>query len=355
MPTEKYTPAPVSAILAEWYEIHRRALPWRESHDPYTIWISEVILQQTRVAQGLDYFYRFMARFPDVEALASADEDEVLKYWQGLGYYSRARSLHTAARQVMERFGGRFPTTYEDVLSLKGVGEYTAAAICSFAFEQPYAVVDGNVYRVLARLFGVDLPIDGGPGKRYFAALAQELLDLSHPGRHNQATMEFGALQCTPRSPDCAVCPLGDRCRARAEGRVGQLPVKAARTAVTSRWFNYLCIHCDGELLLSKRTGNDIWRNLYEFPLIETDAETDFSALLHTEAFQELMGSTGFTLTKTTKMPKHQLSHRTIHSTFYELAVDSFPPSFEKFLRVGEGALGDYAVSRLTEMYLERR
>lgn len=218
-------------ILIRWYADNHRRLPWRETSDPYLIWLSEVILQQTRVAQGLDYFRRFVARFPDVRSLAEAPQDEVLKLWQGLGYYSRARSLHTAAKDIMARFGGRFPEDYEAVRSLCGVGDYTAAAICSFAYELPYAAVDGNVYRVLSRVYDVDLPVDDAAGKRYFAELAQSLLDPVRPGLQNQATMEFGALQCVPQRPDCGACPLADRCLAQAHGTVGRRPVKRGKAA----------------------------------------------------------------------------------------------------------------------------
>ena len=217
-------------ILIRWYADNHRRLPWRETSDPYLIWLSEVILQQTRVAQGLDYFRRFVARFPDVRSLAEAPQDEVLKLWQGLGYYSRARSLHAAAKDIMARFGGRFPEDYEAVRSLCGVGDYTAAAICSFAYELPYAAVDGNVYRVLSRVYDVDLPVDDAAGKRYFAELAQSLLDPVRPGLQNQATMEFGALQCVPQRPDCGACPLADRCLAQAHGTVGRRPVKRGKS-----------------------------------------------------------------------------------------------------------------------------
>ena len=243
----------ISAILIDWYASHRRDLPWRDTHDPYRIWLSEIILQQTRVAQGTDYYHRFVQRFPDIAALAAAREDEVLKLWQGLGYYSRARNLHAAARQVADEFGGRFPDTYEDVRSLRGVGDYTAAAICSFAYGQPHAVVDGNVYRVLARLFDTDLPIDSTQGRRYFQQLADGLLDRRRPGLSNQAIMEFGALQCTPRSPGCPEGPLGDRCLALRSGSVERLPVKNGRTQARPRYFNYLHIRCGSSMLLRQR------------------------------------------------------------------------------------------------------
>ena len=345
----------LSDVLIRWYEANRRELPWRETRDPYLIWVSEVILQQTRVAQGLGYYNRFVGRFPDARALAEADEDEVMRYWQGLGYYSRARNLHAAAKEVVERFGGVFPREPGEVLSLRGVGTYTAAAICSFAFDEPYATVDGNVYRVLARLFGVDLPIDGGEGRRYFAELAQELLDKRRPGAHNQALMEFGALQCVPRSPDCGACPLADRCRALAEGRVGVLPVKAGRTRTRERYFHYFDIRRGEKTLLAKRTGNDIWRNLYEFPLVETEAPLSWEELRRTEAFRALFdGVEEACFVDAYEARKHVLSHQVIHAVFYRVEVSEFPRGLERYARVERKCLGRYAVSRLMESYLEK-
>ena len=224
-------------LLLKWYAAHKRILPWRDVNDPYKIWISEIILQQTRVAQGYDYFVRFINRFPDVKSLAAAKEDEVLKLWQGLGYYSRARNLHAAARSM----GGVFPRTYEGVRALKGVGDYTAAAICSFAYNMPYAVVDGNVYRVLARVFGIDTPIDSPSGKKEFSALAQELLDKKNSGDYNQAIMDFGATCCTPQSPQCGTCPMKRFCLAYKENLQDVLPVKSQKTKISARYFHYIC------------------------------------------------------------------------------------------------------------------
>ena len=229
-----------SRKLIDWYRENGRDLPWRRTKNPYLIWISEIILQQTRVAQGYDYYQRFVARFPDVFALAAADEDEVMKYWQGLGYYSRARNLHAAARRMAE--AGGFPVTYAGVRALKGVGEYTAAAICSFAYDMPYAVVDGNVYRVLSRWLGIDTPIDSTEGKKLFVRIADELLDCECPGLYNQAIMDFGALQCTPVAPDCLFCPLSDFCVARLKGIASSLPVKQHKIKVTNRYFNYIYV-----------------------------------------------------------------------------------------------------------------
>lgn len=344
----------IGRTLIHWYAENKRQLPWRETTDPYRIWISEIILQQTRVVQGLEYFNRFVERFPDVRRLADAEEDEVMKYWQGLGYYSRARNLHTAAQEIRDRFGGKFPQTYEEVLSLKGVGEYTAAAICSFAWRLPYAVVDGNVYRVLARVFGMDVPIDSGAGKREFAALAQELLDKERPDIYNQAIMDFGAVQCTPRNPDCLYCPLREGCIAFSEGRVNDLPVKAGKTVVKPRYFNYLHIHCQGLHLLARRDDKDIWRNLYEYPLIETEEAVDFGELQRSEAYCRLLdGVDEIRVLRMIEMPKHVLSHRIIYARFYELEVSHFSAGMKHYLQVGEEEMEKYAVSRLIELYRE--
>ena len=346
----------ISDILIRWYEENKRDLPWRRTSDPYLIWISDIILQQTRVVQGLEYFNRFTERFPNVAALAMADEDEVMKYWQGLGYYSRARNLHAAARQIMNDFDGVFPRTREEVLSLRGIGDYTVAAICSFAYRLPYATVDGNVFRVLARLFDIDLSIDGGEGKKYFTALAQSLLDERRPDLFNQAMMEFGALQCVPKSPDCECCPLNGKCLGLAARRVERLPVKSGKTVVKPRYFNYLYIHGQGMTLLSKRMENDIWRNLYEFPLIETECAVTWGELSGMAVFQELFdGIEKVEITREYVAKKHVLSHRVIYPVFYEIRVDSFSESMGKYLKVPDNRVGEYAVSRLIQSYLEVR
>lgn len=345
----------IAAVLIRWYAENKRELPWRETTDPYRIWISEIILQQTRVAQGLGYFNRFMERFPDVHALAEASDDEVMKYWQGLGYYSRARNLHAAAQDIVTRFGGVFPQDYQKVLSLKGIGEYTAAAICSFAWKLPYAVVDGNVFRVLARVFGMDTPIDSVVGKKEFSVLAQELLDCRHPDLYNQAIMDFGAMQCTPKAPACLYCPLQDCCVALASGQVNQLPVRMGKTTVKPRYFNYLHIHCQGINLLAKRGAKDIWQNLYEYPLIETPQPMDWGELQQTEAYRQLMEGTGeVQLLRSLKMPGHVLSHRIIYACFHEIEVARFSEAMQRFLQVPEVRMEQYAVSRLIELYREK-
>jgi len=258
--------------ILKYYQKHKRNLPWRNIQDPYKIWISEIILQQTQVKQGLDYYLRFIEKFPDIKTLANANEDEVLKVWQGLGYYSRARNLHFAAKQIVSNFNGKFPNKYEDILSLKGVGEYTASAIASFAYNLPYAVLDGNVYRVLSRYFGIDIPIDSSEGKRYFSTLAKKILDKKNPSEYNQAIMEFGATFCKPVQPDCNNCLLNRYCSAYLENKVNLLPVKSKKIIKNNRHLNYLVFLIDNKYtLIHKRNNNDIWKGLYEFYLVESN------------------------------------------------------------------------------------
>lgn len=345
----------VSRILIDWYESHKRALPWRETTDPYLIWVSEIILQQTRVAQGLDYFLRFTERFPTVQALAEAEEGEVLKYWQGLGYYSRARNLHAAAKQLVERYGGRFPRGYEEVLSLKGIGAYTAAAIVSFAWGMPYPVVDGNVYRVLARLFDLDTPIDSTDGKKQFAELAGRLLDPKRASSYNQAIMEFGALQCVPRHPDCAVCPLVDRCMAYARGRVEELPVKQHKTKIRDRYFHYLYLIYNKETWLRRRPAGDIWEGLYEFPLIETEGPMDLANLSQTATYRRWLGKAGeLRFFRPLTGVKHVLSHQVLHTSFYGIELERAPEGLEDYLRIPLSEFERYAIPRLIHIYMEK-
>lgn len=341
-------------IIEDWYRQHKRHLPWRETTDPYKIWISEIILQQTRVAQGYDYFVRFMERFPTVRDLAEAPEDDVLKSWQGLGYYSRARNLHASARLIMER-GGRFPTTYEEVRALKGVGDYTAAAICSFAYDQPYAVVDGNVYRVLSRWLGVDVPVDTTKGKRLFAAAAQELLDKRHPSLYNQAIMDFGALQCTPQSPDCPSCPLGDSCVAWQEKRVAELPVKQHRTKVIDRYFNYIYVRAGAFTFIRKRETDDIWQGLYEFPLLESSRMLCDEEVYTAGAVQAWIQPGEQPVFRCLQRSvKHVLSHQVLHAAFYEVYLPEDTKSFDGFERIPSDRLEQYAVPRLLHQFIER-
>lgn len=341
----------LTRTLLDWYAENKRELPWRETADPYLIWISEIILQQTRVAQGYDYFLRFVCRFPDVATLAAASEEEVMKYWQGLGYYSRARNLHAAAKSM----NGVFPKTYREVRALKGVGDYTAAAICSIAYNMPYAVVDGNVYRVLSRYFGIDTPIDSTEGKKVFAALAEEMLDKSSPATYNQAIMDFGAIQCTPQSPACMFCPLADSCAALAAGKVSKLPVKAHKTKTSNRYFNYIYVRMGACTFIHKRTEDDIWKNLFELPLIESDREWTEEEFLQSPAFRSLIAAGETPVVRAVvRNVKHVLSHRIIYASFYEVELPEDSRSFSGYQRIPAGDLEHYPVSKLIHAFLKK-
>ena len=340
-----------SEILINWYREHKRELPWRESSDPYLIWISEIILQQTRVVQGYDYFIRFIKRFPDVTSLAEADEDEVMKFWQGLGYYSRARNLHAAARSM----NGVFPKTYPEVLALKGVGEYTAAAICSFAYNMPYAVVDGNVYRVLSRYLGIETPIDSTEGKKLFASLAGDFFDKSRPAVYNQAIMDFGAIQCTPQNPACLFCPLAGSCMALSKSMVAQLPVKQHKTKTTERFLNYIYVRAGACTFINKRTGNDIWKNLFELPLIETASSVTEEELLALPEFIKLFDKEEVPVVRSIcRNVKHVLSHRVLYANFYEVVLPEKTKSFSSYLKIKTNELEQYAVPKLIHAFLEK-
>ena len=338
----------LTEILLDWYADNKRDLPWRDTADPYRIWISEIILQQTRVAQGYEYFLRFIRRFPDVETLASASEDEVLKYWQGLGYYSRARNLHAAAKSM----NGKFPESYQEVRALKGVGDYTAAAICSIAYNMPYAVVDGNVYRVLSRYWGIDTPIDSTEVKKLFAALADEMLVKSRPAAYNQAIMDFGALQCVPSSPSCMLCPLSDSCVALQKGLVEELPRKVHKTKVSNCYFHYFYVRAGAYTYIYKRGIGDIWRNLYEFPLIETETELDEQGVLQLSQFATLFGNCEVDNIKlVAKNVKHVLSHRVIYADCYEIEIPETACVGGAYQRVLIDDLHKFPVPRLTSRF----
>jgi A/G-specific adenine glycosylase len=341
--------------IIEWYLEHKRDLPWRNIKDPYLIWLSEIILQQTRVDQGLAYYIRFATEFPTINELASAPEEKVLKLWQGLGYYSRARNLHTAAQYIHRELGGIFPSSYDEIRKLKGVGEYTAAAIASFAFDQCHAVVDGNVYRVLSRVFGVETPIDSTKGRKQFTELASSLIDKEHPGTYNQAVMEFGATHCKPRNAGCNCCPLSTMCVAKSKGTVDELPVKSKSTRTRDRFFNYLVLEHKGSYLLNKRTGKDIWQNLYDFPLVETAKAITEEELIASPVLRELAGGNGFVIRKVSRTYKHILSHQVIYARFWEISLKKSYKHQDNRLAVSEPELHDYAVPRLVETYLTDR
>lgn len=323
--------------IISWFQENGRALPWRETKDPYAIWLSEIILQQTRIAQGWEYWERFMAQYPKVEDLAAASEDEVLRLWQGLGYYSRARNLHAAAKQIVAL--GKFPDTLEDIKALKGVGDYTAAAIGSFAFDIPAAVVDGNVYRVLSRYFGIDTPINSTQGKKEFAALAQSLIPASDAAAYNQGMMDFGAIQCTPQSPKCLLCPLAETCVALREGRVEELPVKLKTLKVQTRRLAYIYIRCNGEIAIHRRGEGDIWQGLWEpYNVSDLSALPTFDAPLVLKA----------------KDVKHVLTHRILLADFYLLETKKRPLLPDDYIWIKESEISEYGIPRLIEILLEK-
>jgi|SRR5690554_1692230 len=312
-----------SQKLISWYLQNKRDLPWRETKNPYKIWLSEVILQQTRVAQGLPYYKNFVKKFPTVFDLAQADEEQVLKTWQGLGYYSRARNLHHTSKHISENLNGNFPENYNDLLKLKGIGSYTAAAIASFSYQEPVAVLDGNVYRVLSRYFGIQTDISSSKAKKEFQELANRVLDKKQPSLFNQAIMEFGALQCVPKNPNCKACIFKDSCFALQKNKVAQLPIKLKKTKITQRFLNYLVFMDENEnTIINKRTQNGIWKNLYEFPLLEVTEKTDLEVI--TQKISE-MYSDQYTIKDISVFnPKeivHKLSHQQLYILFWKISV----------------------------------
>ena len=319
----KSTPQPsfLAAALLAWYPRHHRDLPWRHTRDPYAIWLSEVILQQTRVAQGLPYYETFLAAYPTVQALAAAPEAEVLRYWQGLGYYSRARNMHHTAQQVVNEHAGRFPSTYASLLQLRGVGPYTAAAIASFAFDEAVAVLDGNVYRVLARIFGLHSDIAAPSSRKEFQALADQHIPAATPADFNQAIMEFGALQCTPVKPDCLFCPLQQQCWAFQHGQVALLPVKSKAKASRTRYFHYFVLRHGEQTYLRERREKDIWQGLYDFAL----AETTVPELLPEELLRHLNALGASLDTNQAAEPsatyRHVLSHQKLEARFHPMTL----------------------------------
>lgn len=330
-----------SRKIVEWYNRNKRNLPWRNTKDPYKIWLSEIILQQTRVNQGLPYYKKFVSEFPTVQALAAAPLQKVLRYWQGLGYYTRARNLHACAKEIVKNHDGVFPETYQELKRLPGIGDYTAAAIASICFNERAAVVDGNVFRVLARVFGVDLPINSSQGKKYFTELANSLIS-NKPAVHNQALMEFGALHCAPKNPQCETCVLQTGCRAYKLGLQLSLPVKIKNKKSRTRYFYYFVLQKNNALLMRHRNVGDIWHGLYDFYLIEKNRITKPETLIGSDAFLKKIKQQSIS-TKTSGLYKHQLSHQTILSRFTILQISkklSPASSFGKF----------YPLSRIKEL-----
>ena len=336
--------------LVSWYQINKRDLPWRKTVNPYHIWLSEIILQQTRVLQGTPYYLAFLKAFPTIEDLANASEDKVLKMWQGLGYYSRARNLHFTAKDIVNNFGGEFPKDHNKVLKFKGIGVYTAAAITSFAFDMPYAVVDGNVIRVLSRIFGVTTPFDRSAGKKQFQQLAQELLIENEAAIYNQAIMEFGAIQCKPKSPNCSNCPMQDFCIAYTTNSVAELPVKSKKIKVKDRFLHYLFIEQKDNIFLGKRKSG-IWTGLYEFPFLEFPIKMDEKQVVLSDEWSNIFLNSTCDLKSVSSEFIHILSHQKIHAQFWQIKAASV--SLEEYELIPKNSLLEFPVSRLTEKYFE--
>lgn len=339
-----------SKQLTYWYLQNKRNLPWRATTNPYAIWLSEIILQQTRVDQGMSYYFKFIENFPTVFDLAAASEEQVLKLWQGLGYYSRARNLHFSAKYIVNELNGRFPATYKELLKLKGIGDYTASAIASICFNEPTAVVDGNVYRVLARYFGIGTAINSSAGIKIFKQLAQELIDEKNPGTHNQALMEFGALMCKPNNPNCGICPLNSSCFALSKHKVKDLPVKEKKAKIKIRHFNYLVIQSSDQKTKMVKRETGIWKNLYEFPLIETSDIIDENQLVEHKIFKELFcDSTTTVALFNEEVLVHKLTHQHIHTKFW--VVNATP---SEHFSIPWNTVKKYPVPALIDNFLNR-
>lgn len=308
--------------IIAWYKEHRRSLPWRETDNPYFIWVSEAILQQTRVAQGMDYYFNFIETFPTLESLANAPLDAVMKAWQGLGYYTRARNLHKAAKLVMEEYNGKIPETYEELVKLPGLGPYAAGAVASFAFHQPVPAIDGNVYRILARVFGIFESPGKAEGKKIFREICIEMMDRSQPHIYNQALIDFGALQCIPTMPDCSQCPFPSLCYAEANNLQLQLPTKERATKLRVRFFHFFMIRFRDSTYIQRREGKDIWNSLYQFPLVEVDKRIDVEELLQLEEIKEILGD-DYTLVQSSDEIRQLLSHQELFIRFHIVELHS--------------------------------
>lgn len=340
--------------LVDWHRFeNKRQLPWKEETDPYKIWLSEIILQQTRAAMGLRYYEAFILKYPTIVDLAAAPDEEVFKLWEGLGYYSRCRNLLATARFISSELNGIFPSAYEEILSLKGVGPYTAAAIASFGFNLPHAVVDGNVFRVLSRCFGISTPIDSTEGKKVFTSLANDVLDKKEPAKYNQAIMDFGATICKPISPVCKECPMQNGCDAYQSGTVNELPVKAKLKARRDRWFTYFVFEVDDKTLVHQRAQKDIWLQLYEFYLVETEKnkiwkEEDVLKYLDNQ-FEVSKGDIKYISPQISQ----QLTHQTVYATFIKIKLDKIPDTLQHYSWINKEGLGQLTFPKIINEYLQ--
>lgn len=332
---------------------NNRKMPWKGEKDPYKIWLSEVILQQTRVEQGLDYYNKFIETFPTIGLLANAKDESVFKLWEGLGYYSRCRNLLFTARYIAFELGGQFPNNYDAILNLKGVGPYTAAAISSFAYEQPYAVVDGNVFRVIARFFGIEKPTDTNEGKKLFAVLANKLLDKTQPGKYNQAIMDFGATICKPALPLCNSCVLACNCAAKINSQVNQLPIKTKTISRKKRWIYYMVFHYKGSIGIKQRMQKDIWQGLNEFYAIESSAGLTWNIETVNNWLQNQMGISKASVSKISTIRTQQLTHQQITSQFIHIQLNQSPKSLQGLIWINEKELKQFAFPRMITAYME--
>ena len=339
-----------SSTLIEWYKINKRELPWRSTTNPYFIWISEIILQQTKVEQGIPYYYKFIQHFPTIQKLASADQELVLKLWQGLGYYSRARNLHESAKFIMKNYQGKFPDNYNEIFKLKGVGTYTAAAVASFSFGLPYAVVDGNVIRVLSRIYGLNFPFNSTIGKKYFIEIAQKLLDKLNPAENNQAIMEFGALQCTPKSPKCSICPFVNECIAFRTNTIDKFPIKSKKLKVKKRYLNYFLLKKRKEILIGKR-NNGIWKGLYDFPFLEFLFPSTETEVLKSNEWNVFFKNINYKIICVSNVSVHKLSHQHLYYRFWTLEVNNFELEYFSFKKSSK--ICDLPVPRLLDKFLK--
>lgn len=341
-----------TTLLLGWNrDKNSRQMPWKGEKNPYRIWLSEIILQQTRVEQGLGYYQRFIDQFPTVQQLAAAPDSQVFKLWEGLGYYSRCRNLLASARFIAGELNGKFPDSYDTIKALKGIGPYTAAAISSFAFNLPHAVVDGNVFRVLARIFGIATPTDSTAGKKLFTGLANELLDKKEPGIYNQAIMDFGAVVCKPAAPLCSDCVFNKSCYAFLHHKVGELPVKEKKTRIRTRWFYYLVMSYRDQIAIRQRTAKDIWQQLYEFPLIETPGATGQAELLKVAQEEKWLAEKAYQVTALSSVYKQQLSHQLITGQFIEIKLNK-KPSWPGVEWIWKEEVSKYAFPRYINQYL---
>jgi len=341
-------------LLMQWNSHQNtRKMPWKGEKDPYKIWLSEIILQQTRVKQGRKYYEKFISVFPDINKLAAARDERIYKLWEGLGYYSRCKNLIETARFISKKLNGKFPGEFEDILSLKGVGNYTASAIASFAYDLPHAVVDGNVFRVLSRVFGIKKPIDSTEGKNFFSQFAFELLDKKKPGIYNQALMDFGAVICKPKNPGCNNCVLRSHCFAFKNDLIDRLPVKEKKIIITTRWFNYLVIEFGGKVYIHKRTANDIWKNLYEFVLTETRTKASVNKILAKAEKENILKKDCYRLVSVSPFSFQQLSHQRIQGRFIKITLRK-EFVLPRFKSVTSKQLSRHAFPRFINAYLER-